>query len=86
MFTTLAVFAVILVCGATVAAVVTALAGAVLKAVLFPISLLFGLMQFMFVTVLTVVVVLTVGPVLLVIAILLLPLIVMAGLVSMFLL
>jgi len=86
MFTTLAVFAVILLCGATVVGVFTALAGATLKAVLFPISLLFGFLQFMFATVLTVVVVLTVVPVLVVITVLLLPLIVIAGLVSLFLL
>lgn len=86
MFATLAVFAVILICGVTVLGVVTAIAGATFKAVLFPISLLFGFMQFMFATVLTVVVVLTVVPLLMVITILLLPLIVMAGLASMFLL
>lgn len=86
MFTTLAVLAVIVLCGATVVGVITAVAGAALKAILFPISLLFGLMQFMFVTVLTVVVVLTVVPLLLLITILLLPLIVIGGLVSLFLL
>lgn len=86
MFTTLAVLAVMFLCGATVLGVVTALAGATLKALLFPISMLFGLMQFMFAIVLTVVVVLSVVPLLLLITILLMPLIVIAGLVFMFLL
>lgn len=85
MFTTLAVLAVIVLCGATVVGVISAVAAATLKALFFPISLLFGLMQFMFVTVLTVVVVLTVVPVLLLIAILLMPLIVIGGLVSLLL-
>lgn len=86
MLTTLAVLVVVFLCGATVLGVVAALAGATLKALLFPVSLLFGLMEFMFVTVLTLVVVLTVVPLLLLITIILLPLIIIGGLVSMFLL
>jgi len=85
MFVTLAVLAVIFVCGATVLGVVTALAGAAFKAILFPISMLFGFLQAMFAIVLTVVVVMTIAPILLVITILLMPVIVIGGLMSLFL-
>lgn len=86
MFTTLAVLFVFFLCCATVLGVLAALAGSTLQALLFPVSLLFGLMEFMFFTVLTLVVVLTVVPLLVLITIILLPLIIIGGLVFMFLL